>query len=128
MKGQRFWVVRVPKGQNIIDKIEKEGIVAIGFGIKESIADVMDREKIKDLYRAANPEAKEGRVNNSAGQLFRFVHSIKVGDCVLTPDRDKRTVRYGKFTSEYSFSQNILSTFLYHGQVKFYHYSIYFCL
>ena len=108
MNEQRFWVVRIPKGENIIDKMEKEGVVAIGFGIQESIVDVMDREKIKDLYRAANPGAKEGRVNNNAGQLFRFVHSINVGDWVLAPDRDKRTVRYGKFTSDYFFSKDIL--------------------
>lgn len=108
MKDQKLWVVRVPKGQDIIDKVSQEKIVAIGFGINKNVAEVMDRGKIKDIYRTANPEANERRVSASAGQMFRFAQSIKIGDWVLTPDRDKRTVLCGKFTSEYFFSQNIL--------------------
>jgi predicted Mrr-cat superfamily restriction endonuclease len=54
------------------------------------------------------PEAKAGRVNNPAGHLFRFVNAINIGDWVLTPDRDRRTVFFGKIKSDYYFSPNCL--------------------
>lgn len=108
MKEPRFWVVRVPKGQDIIEKVRQEKVVAIGFGITDSIADVSDREKLKELYRAARPESNEGRVNISAGQLFRFAHVIKTGDWILTPNRDARTVLFGHAVDDYVFIPNVL--------------------
>lgn len=108
MKEPHFWVVRVPKGQDIIEKVSKKKVVAIAFGVTESIADVTDREKLKDLFRAARPEANERRVNLSAGQLFRFTHAINERDWILTPNRDARKVLFGRASGGYDFSPNLL--------------------
>jgi restriction system protein len=109
MNETRIWVVRVPKGQDVIQKVQNDGVVAIGFAIKQDISGVTDKERLKDLYRAASPEAKERRVSSSTGQLYRFVHSLNIGDWVLTPDRDRRTVLFGKIKTDYSYSPNILT-------------------
>lgn len=108
MKEGHFWVVRVPKGQDIIEKVKKEKAVAIGFGIKDSISNIDDREELKVLFREARPESKEGKINISAGQLFRFAHTIEKGDWILTPNRDSRTVLFGRASSGYIFSPNLL--------------------
>jgi len=118
MSKSQIWVVRVPKGQDIIQKVKQDGVVAIGFAIKNNIADITDKEKLKELYRLERPDAKDGRVNSSAGQLFRFVNSIKIGDWVLTPDRDKRTVLFGKIKSDYAFSQHILGNVSHSREVE----------
>lgn len=86
MNEPRIWVVRVPKGQDIIEKVTQQKIVAIGFGVEKSIAEIQDRNAIKELYRSVKPEASEGRVNLATGQLYRFAHDIEIGDWVLTPN------------------------------------------
>ena len=107
MNEENIWVVRVPKGQEVILKAQKDGVVAIGYAIQKDIRD-SDKEELKSLYRTERPDSKEGRVSNSVGQLYRFVHSIKIGDWVLTPDRDRRMVLFGKFMSDYEFSPHVL--------------------
>ncbi len=116
MNEVHIWVVRVPKGQDIILKAQQNGVVAIGFAIQKDVTNITDKEKLKLLYREERPDEKPGHVSSSAGQLYRFVHSIKVRDWVLTPDRDKRTVLFGKITSDYEFSPNILKPGTYHSR------------
>jgi restriction system protein len=36
-----------------------------------------DRDAFKDKVRATYPDWKQGKIPNSAGQLFRFVHEMK---------------------------------------------------
>ncbi len=71
MGEERFWVVRVPKGQKVIEAVKRQGVVAVGFSITQSLGNVKDRESMKDLYRSVCPDARERRVNAAIGQLHR---------------------------------------------------------
>ena len=42
MNEEHIWVVRVPKGQDIIQQAHRGGYVAIGFAIQQSIAEIND--------------------------------------------------------------------------------------
>ncbi|UCG68536.1 MAG: restriction endonuclease [Thermoplasmata archaeon] len=108
MKSQRFWVVRVPKGDEVIKSIKNKGIVAVGFRITESIANVIDRERIKELYRSARPDATEPRVAVAAGQLYRIAQVIKDGDWILTPNRSTRSILYGRVKGDYVFLKDAI--------------------
>jgi restriction system protein len=108
MNESRIWVVRIPKGPDVTEKVRSENLVAIGFSIQQDIRTIDNRDKIKELYLAENPDASNRRVSSSAGQLFRFANSLRVGDWVLSPDRDKRTALFGKIMSEYDFLPDIL--------------------
>jgi hypothetical protein len=63
MSEAHFWVVRVPKGPEVIQKVKQEGVVAVGFAITQSVEDVVNRDDMKNLYRSARPEATEPRIN-----------------------------------------------------------------
>ena len=78
MSQTAIWVVRVPKGQEVILTAQQKGIVAIGYAIQKDVSEIRDKEELKLLYKEERPDAKPGRVSSSVGQLFRFVHSIKV--------------------------------------------------
>jgi restriction system protein len=41
------------------------------------------REDFKNRYTKAYPNEKPGAAPVNAGQLFRFVHEMKVGDAIL---------------------------------------------
>jgi len=108
MGEERFWVVRVPKGQKVIEAVKRQGVVAVGFSITQSLGNVKDRESMKDLYRSVCPDARERRVNAAIGQLHRIVHVIKEGDWILTPDRDRRIVLFGRARGSYEFHPNAI--------------------
>ena len=44
-----------------------------------------DRDAFKARVVEVYPEKKPGAIPNNAGQLFRFVHEMKVGDIVVYP-------------------------------------------
>jgi restriction system protein len=106
--GERFWVVRVPKGQEVIQKVQKEGIVAVGFAITQSVADITDREEFKTLYRSVRPDATEPRVKTAAGQLYRLARVIEEADWILTPAREARKVLFGRVIGGYVFIPDVL--------------------
>jgi restriction system protein len=113
---ERFWVVRVPKGQEVIQKVKTEGVVAFGSAITKSVADLLNKDEMKELYRAVQPEATEPRVNTQVGQLYRIAHVIQGGDWILTPDRDNRTLLFGKAVGEYSYLPNVLGSAFSHAR------------
>jgi restriction system protein len=108
MKSSQFWVVRVPKGEEVIKTVKKKGVVAVGFRIATSVANVKDREEMKKLYRSARPDATEPRVVVAVGQLYRVAHIIRDGDWILTPDRSKRTILYGQVKGGYEFLKDTI--------------------
>jgi hypothetical protein len=47
-------------------------------------------------YRKAYPEASEGTIRSSYGQVFRFAHEMSVGDPVVYPIKNSRDILIGE--------------------------------
>jgi restriction system protein len=62
-----------------------------------------DREAFKQAVAKAYPEKKAGAIPVEAGQLFRFVHEMKVGDLVAYPSRIDRQVHLGRVKGQYTY-------------------------
>jgi restriction system protein len=56
------------------------------------------KAKVAELY-----PGKPGAVPVNAGQLFRFVHEMKVGDLVVYPSKQDRQVHLGQIEGKYQF-------------------------
>lgn len=73
----------------------------------EGIGDVsglpVGRQPFRDLVEKTWPGMKSGRVANSAGQLFRFVHEMRPGDLVVYPNKLTKTVQIGRVVGPYSY-------------------------
>lgn len=100
------WVVRAGNGNELIEPFKHRSIVAIGWEDLGDLSDTDSREDIKRLYRDTHPEYSENRVNNHAGQLFRFVHRIHDGDMVLTYDNSVREYHVGYIDGSYEWRPN----------------------
>lgn len=110
-----WWMVRAGKNAKLITRFVEQKMVSIGV---ESIGDLsvfasyqQTLEKIKETH----PEWKSGKQNMWASQLFRFAHSLKIGDKVLTYDSDRRVYHVGQITSNYKYQPNILAD---HGNYR----------
>lgn len=63
-----------------------------------------DREAFKAKVAEAYPDKKPGAIPNNAGQLFRFVHEIKIGDIVVYPSKQDRQIHIGRVDGNYKYN------------------------
>jgi restriction system protein len=69
----------------------RDNVVAVGWVKMGDLSAIRpDREAFKAKVAEVYPDAKPGAIPNNAGQLFRFVHEMKVGDIVAYPSRGDR--------------------------------------
>ncbi len=85
-----------------------ENIIALGWGQMGDLKALgSTREHFKQHYAATYQEAakaKPGSVPTSAGQLFRFVHEMQIGDYVVYPSKHPKRVHLGRVTGDYQYS------------------------
>lgn len=62
------------------------------------------REAFKERYSQAYPSASKGNVATSAGELYRFVHEVKVGDYVIFPSKEDRMINIGTVEGDYEYA------------------------
>ena len=64
----------------------KKDCIAIGWATAGDLgALAADREAFKAKLAQVYPDKKPGAVPVNAGQLFRFVHEMRIGDIVVYP-------------------------------------------
>ena len=59
-------------------------VAAIGWGTGD-LSQVSNREEIKDRLRHVYPDWNNRKLGAIAGNIYRFVHKISVGDLIVTP-------------------------------------------
>jgi restriction system protein len=89
--------------QNVRDDAPiRHGYIGIGWHEVGDLSHLSaNREAFKSAYAAALPAAKTGSIPVGAGQLFRFVHEMQVGDYVVFPTRFDRMVHIGRVIGPY---------------------------
>lgn len=80
----------------------KKNRIALGW---EKMGDLSilaaNREAFKDAVAKVFPAYAQGRIPNNAGQLFRFVHEMQVGDLVAYPSKRDRRIHLGRISGGY---------------------------
>ena len=95
------WMVRAGEGGSLIEEFGK-GVVAVGWhelGQWQAANMAELRERLSKVY----PDQKSGAWQNAASVLWRFVHTLKIGDSIVTFDRQRREYLIGEITSDYRY-------------------------
>ena len=100
-------MVRAGAGAVFIDRFLEEHQVAIGWNALGPIRVGISRQEIADAVAANWPNYKKGKVSICAGQIFRFLNEIQIGDRVLTYDPGRRVYPLGTIQSEPSFDDSV---------------------
>ena len=97
----------------------KQNVIAVGW------AEVGDASKLKPTREAFKaeimrgyPNSKPAAIPNKAGQLFRFVVEMKVGDLVVYPSKLDRQVHLGRIEGDYQFNPKADAAFPHRRAVK----------
>lgn len=93
------WLVRADTGGRLAPEFKSKGLVAIGWVEAGNTLDLLVREAFFQRMKESYPEDSKPKQHNSAGQVFRFVREIGVGDQVVTYDNARRTYLVGRIVS-----------------------------
>jgi len=93
---KRMWMVRAGRGAESIDDFIEKGVVAIGWDGLGDIPKGATRDDISKKLIAENPTRSKSIVANNAGQLWRYINEIEVGDYVVSYDPGRRVYHVGE--------------------------------
>jgi len=99
-KEKTFWGIHAGKTGDAESSFEEKNVVAIAWEKMGDLAQLKTREDFKKKYEQVYPNAKPGAIPVSAGQLYRFVREMKVGDIVIFPLKRSAEIRLGRVTGE----------------------------
>lgn len=114
-----IWVVRAGRNGAFLDSFIDRGFISIGMSPHvgaEAIGDT--RKELADRTAKAQPDWNRQRVANHAGQLFRFLSEIAIGDEVATYDPNLRRYVLGVVASEPRYDPKLLDGLPYVRTVK----------
>ncbi len=102
-KEKTFWGIHAGKTGDAEALFEKKNVVAIGWEMMGDLSRFKTREDFKKRYEEVYPDVKPGAIPVSAGQLFRFVREMKVGDVVIFPLKRTAEIWLGRVTGDYTY-------------------------
>ena len=102
-KEKTFWGIHAGKTGDAEAQFEKKNVVAIGWEKMGDLSPFKTREDFKKRYEEVYPDVKPGAIPVSAGQLFRFVREMKVGDVVIFPLKRTAEIWLGRVIGDYTY-------------------------
>ncbi|WP_062545403.1 restriction endonuclease [Rufibacter tibetensis] len=104
---QSMWMVRAGEDAYLAEEFLSKGLVAIGWNRVGDLTNLKDLESLKIKLSTTFPEFKTGKINNVAGQIFRFRFEFAKNQKVVTYNNVTRIYHIGEITSDYYYSSNL---------------------
>lgn len=90
----------------------KRNFLALGWAKIGDLSRIPpNREAFKDAVSAAYPERKPASIPNNAGQLFRFIHEMAIGDIAVYPSKADRHLHIGRVDGPYRYDPSEESSY-----------------
>lgn len=106
---EHVWMVRSGSDNELVDQVEKQQAVAIGWSEMGDLSDLKTREDFKERYRETYPDHSDRRVAVNAGQIYRFCRELEPSDYVLTYDKASREILIGVAEEPYEYRPDLFS-------------------
>ena len=85
-----------------------KNVIAIGWHEMGDITSIgADREALKARIAETYPKAKPGAIPGTAGQLFRFINEMQMGDLVAYPSKIDRRIHIGEVTGKHRYDPGL---------------------
>jgi len=102
-KEKTFWGIHAGKTGDAESLFEKKNVIAVGWEEMGDLSVLKDRADFKKRYEEVYPGVKPGAIPVNAGQLYRFVREMKIGDVVIFPLKRAPEIWLGRVTGEYTY-------------------------
>ena len=99
-----IWGIHAGKTGDADTLFLKGGFIALGWPKMGDLGALKaDREEFKKRVTQVYPGSKPGAIPTYAGELFRFIHEMKVGDIVAYPSKRDRKIHLGHVDGSYKY-------------------------
>jgi restriction system protein len=95
-----IWFVRAGRESVYAEEFIQKNVVGIGWSDLGEIDPAVSKPQLTQLYKQKYLDNSERQSQVAAGQIVRFMQEIKIGDSVMTLDRDKQMYYLGIVVSE----------------------------
>lgn len=96
-----IWVVRAGRYGEREDQALEEGLCFIGWGEMPDLNSFKSRDDVQKKLAEIYPDRKEGTHKNHAIQIWTFLDSIKKGDIIALPLKNRPAIAFGEATDDY---------------------------
>jgi len=96
-----IWLIRAGSKGERQDFALDQGCVVLGWDSVPDIHSFAEKQDLRAFLEAERPTAKPRKIASHVGQLWNFLHKIKIGDHVALPLKGQSAVAYGKIVGEY---------------------------
>lgn len=103
---KKGWMVRAGEGGYLISEFEKANCVAIGWNELGDMANIKDRDELKERMTEIWSDWSEVKLGNNVGQVYKFLFEISEGDILISYDTSKREYLVGEATGRYKYEPN----------------------
>lgn len=119
-KGDRtIWGIHGGRTGDADSLFLKHKVVALGWAEMGDLSKLpAERETFRNRYMQVKPDLKEKSYIIGGGQLYRFVHEVKVGDLVIYPSKKDRKIHIGEIIEPYSYEPDVEPNYPHHRLVK----------
>lgn len=102
-KEKTFWGIHAGRTGDAESLFDKKSVVAVGWEKMGDLSPLKTRADFKKRYEQIYPDEKAGAIPVSAGQLYRFVREMKIGDVVIFPLKRTAEIWLGRVTGDYKY-------------------------
>lgn len=103
-----LWGIHAGKTGDAASLFLNQNCIALGWASMGDLSKLApNRKAFKAAVAAAFPKKKPGAIPNNAGQLFRFLHEMKVGDLVVFSHKSTRKLHLGKVVGDYEYAPHL---------------------
>ena len=104
-----IWFVRAGRESAYAEDFIQKKVVALGWVDLGNVDKAITKPSLIPLYKQAYPTQSDGSVQVSVSQIIRFIQEVKIGDSVMTHDRDKQMYYIGVIVSEYKWQPDTIA-------------------
>ncbi len=103
----RVWAIRAGGDSEADQLFVENGLLAVSFLDIDRDASKLpaQRAAFKEAFSEGGREMRPGAIPALSGQLFRFVHEMKIGDRVIYPRKIDRTLLWGEISTPYLYDR-----------------------
>lgn len=103
-----IWFVRAGRESVYAEEFIQKNIVGIGWNQLGEVDPAITKPQLAQLYKQAYPDHSDGQAQVSASQIVRFMKDMKIGDSVMTHDRDKQMYYLGTVVSDCTWRPDLM--------------------
>lgn len=104
----KVWGIHAGRMGEADETFLKKNYLAIGWAKAGDFSNIKpDREYFKKIVAKFYPERTPRAIQASAGQIYRFIHEMKIGDYVIYPSKIDHQIHIGRVTGDYQYAPNI---------------------